>query len=52
MILGLDLLEYLFDLALLIDQKGGPMNTHVLSAHKLLLSPNYVSLGNGSIRVG
>jgi hypothetical protein len=52
MVFGLYLLEDLFDLALLIDQKGSSMNTHVRAAHKLLLSPNTVSLHDLSIRVG
>src|SRR6185369_9378218 len=51
-ILRLDLLENLFDLSLLIDQKGGPMNTHVGSAHELLLSPNSVSFCDRPIRIG
>ena len=52
MVFGLYLLEDLFDLALLIDQEGGSMNTHVRSSHKLLLSPNAVSVRNLMVLVG
>ena len=51
-IFGLYLLEDLFDLAFFIDQKGGPMNTHVCSSHELFLSPNTVSLRDGFIGIG
>ena len=51
-ILGLDLFKDLFDLALLIDQKGSAMNTHIRSSHKLLLSPNTIALGDRFVRVG
>ena len=51
-ILGLYLLENLFDLAFLIDQEGGSMDAHICSSHELLLSPNPISLRDRSIRVG
>ena len=50
-VFGLYLLEDLFDLALLIDQEGGSMNTHVRSSHKLLLSPNTIAFGDCLIRI-
>src|ERR1041385_7179864 len=51
-IFWLHLFENFFDLALLIDQKSGSMNTHVRSAHKLLLAPNAVSICNRMVLVG
>jgi len=51
-IFWLDLLENLFDLALLIDQKGGSMDAHIRSSHELLLSPYSISLRDCAIRVG
>src|SRR5829696_9817931 len=51
-ILRLYFLKDFFDLAFLIDQKGGPMDAHICSSHELLLSPNAVSLRDRAIRVG
>src|SRR5829696_2354307 len=51
-ILRLYFLKDFFDLAFLIDQKGGSMDAHICSSHELLLSPNAISLRDRAIRVG
>lgn len=51
-IFWLHLFKDFFDLALLIDQKGSSMNTHVRSPHKLLLAPNAIRISNLVIGIG
>ena len=49
---GFNFLEDLFDLAFLVDQESGAVNSHVCSPHEFLLAVALIGLCDGVIRVG